>query len=107
MLASAHIVVLVTVSSIEEGERIAKRILEEKLAACVNIIGSVKSFFWWEGKVDEACESLLVIKTRLDKLEKLVETIKELHSYEVPEIIAIPIIGGLRDYLKWIDDSVS
>ncbi len=107
MLAGTHIVVLVTVSSIEEGERIAKRILEEKLAACVNIIGSVESFFWWEGKVDEAREGLLVIKTRLDKLEKLVETIKELHSYEVPEIIAIPVIGGLRDYLKWIDESVS
>ncbi len=105
-MLGTYIVVLVMTPSREEAEKIARRLLEEKLAACINIVGDVKSLFWWQGRIDEASEALMIIKTRLDLLEKLIETVRKLHSYTVPEIIALPIIAGHADYLKWIDESV-
>ncbi len=105
-MLGTYVVVLVTTPSREEAEKIARKLLEEKLAACINIIDHVRSLFWWQGRVDEASEALMVIKTRLDLLEKLIETVRRLHSYSVPEIIALPIIAGHTDYLKWIDESV-
>lgn len=100
------IVALVTVPGREEAERIARALIEEKLAACCNIIPSVKSFFRWQGKVDEADELLLVIKTGEEKFSELAKRVKELHSYEVPEIIALPIGQGEKNYLRWIEDSI-
>ncbi len=102
-----YVVVLVTVSSKDEGLRIARELVQRRLAACVNIVNEVHSIFFWEGKVDEAKEALLVIKTRLDKLNDVITCIKSLHSYQVPEIIAVPIVYGLESYLKWIDETVS
>jgi periplasmic divalent cation tolerance protein len=103
---TVHIIVLVTTSSRKEAEKIAKTLLEERLVACANIIGPVHSLFWWQGKVDMAQEHLILMKTRKDLFNKLSEKVKALHSYQVPEIIAIPIVEGLKDYLNWIDESL-
>lgn len=91
----------------EEGEKIARSLVDHHLAACVNIVPSVKSLFFWEGKRDEASEVLLVAKGRRDLLNKTINHIKEIHSYKVPEIIALPIIGGSEEYLKWVEESTS
>ncbi|WFO75451.1 divalent-cation tolerance protein CutA [Desulfurococcaceae archaeon MEX13E-LK6-19] len=101
------ILVLVTTSGLDEAKRIAKTLVEKKLAACINIVEKIHSVYWWQGKVEEGDESLLVIKTRVDKFKELVDTVKKLHSYTVPEIIALPIVVGSSDYLKWLDESVS
>jgi|SRR3989338_1957536 len=100
-----HIVVLVTASSKKEGQKLASCLLQEKLAACVNVIDGVNSLFRWQGKIDKAKEALLIIKTRKTLFNKLLKKVKSLHSYEVPEIIALPIIAGNKKYLDWIDDS--
>lgn len=95
-----------TASGKEEAVKIAKRLIEEKLAACVNIINGVESVFWWENKVERAGEALLVIKSSGEKFSKIAETVKALHSYEVPEIIALPITEGYKPYLDWINESI-
>jgi len=106
MLRDVFRVVFVTCLGKEEAEKISKTLVKEKLAACVNVVSTVKSFFWWEGKVDESEEHLLIIKTSVEKMEKLIEKVKELHSYSVPEIISLPILEGNKEYLKWIEDSL-
>ncbi len=101
-----HVVVFITASSPEEAEKIGRALVEKKLAACANVIGNVRSVYWWEGRVEEAGEAMVVVKTRVDKLNELIAEAKNTHSYQVPEIIAVPIIHGLPEYLKWIDDSL-
>lgn len=101
-----NIVVLVTASSREEAEKIAKEVLQKKLAACVNIIEGVNSHFWWQGKIDNSAETLMIIKTNKHKFKKLSSTVKSLHSYDTPEIIALPIIAGDKKYLDWINESL-
>jgi periplasmic divalent cation tolerance protein len=98
-----RIIVLVTTGSEEEAHRIAELLVNEKKAACVNIVPPIDSLFWWEGKVESARESLLLVKTRSSLLPEVVEIVKRTHSYEVPEIIALPIAAGSDDYLKWLD----
>ena len=105
MRGKAYIVVLVTAGSKEEAQKIARGLLEEKLAACVNIIDGVESHFWWQGKIDIVKEALLVIKTKKELFNKLAKKVKSLHSYSVPEIIALPIVTGNTEYLNWINDS--
>ena len=100
-----YIVILITAKDVSEAERIARALLEEKLIACANIVKDVKSLFRWEGKIDAAQEVILVLKTRRALFAKLVKTVKMVHSYSVPEIIALPIVSGYNPYLKWIDDS--
>lgn len=100
-----HIVVLVTASSKKEAQKLASCLLQEKLAACVNVIAGLDSHFRWQGKIDKAKEALLIIKTRKSLFNKLAKKVKSLHSYEVPEIIALPVIAGYKEYLDWIDDS--
>src|SRR3989339_60423 len=100
-----YIVVFITAGSKEEAQKIARGLLEEKLAACVNIIDGVESHFWWQGKIDSAKEALLVIKTKKELFNKLAKKVKSLHSYSVPEIIALPIVTGNKGYLNWINDS--
>jgi len=89
-----------------EARGIAKVLVEERLAACVNI-ASVESFFFWNGEFCEENEALLVIKTERALIERLIKRIKQIHSYELPEIIAIPIVDGSDEYLKWVKDAVS
>ena len=88
-----------------EARSIAKVLVEERLAACVNI-ASVESFFFWNGEFCEENEALLVIKTERALIERLIKRIKQVHSYEMPEIIAIPIVDGSDEYLKWVKDAV-
>ena len=87
-------------------EQISKVLLEQKKAACVNIIARVNSLFWWEDKIDSEQESLLIVKTKASLLPEIVNLVKKVHSYDVPEIIALPIIGGNPDYFEWIEESV-
>lgn len=101
-----EIVIFITTSSAEEAQSIAELLLNQRKVACVNIVPSVDSLFWWQGKLDSAGENLLIIKTKASLLDEIVYIVKEVHSYDVPEIIALPIIGGNEDYLKWIGDEV-
>ena len=101
-----HIVILITASKKEEARKIAAKLLKEKLVACVNIMDKVESFFWWQGKIDKAAESLMVIKSTKAKFKKIVKSVLSAHSYTVPEIIALPIIAGHKPYLDWIDESL-
>ena len=101
-----YCVILVTASNKEEAREIASGLIEARLAACVNIIDAIESVFWWQGKVDRGKEVLLVIKTKKALIKKLIKKVKSLHSYEVPEIIALPIIDGSKEYLRWIDESL-
>ena len=104
MKETGKIVILVTTSSEQEAHKIADLLLSRRKAACVNIVPKVESSFWWQGKLDSAKESLLIIKTEASLLSEIVDLVRTAHSYEVPEIIALPIIGGNVDYLKWIGD---
>jgi periplasmic divalent cation tolerance protein len=97
------IVILITAGSEEEAHKIASLLVNKRKAACVNIVPGVHSLFRWKGKVDSARESLLLIKTRASLLSGIISLVKEIHSYEVPEIVALPIVGGSEDYLKWLD----
>jgi len=106
MKQTGAIVILVTASSEGEARKIAEQLLTRKKAACVNIVPRIHSSFWWQGKLDSAQESLLIIKTKASLLHEIIDLVKEIHSYEVPEIIALPIIGGNEDYLNWIDAEV-
>jgi len=99
-----HVVVLITAASAEEAERIANILVSGRKAACVNILPQVHSRFWWQGKIDSADEALLIVKTKAALLDNLIKLVKENHRYEVPEIIALPIVGGNQDYLQWLDD---
>jgi len=98
-----YIVVFVSASNKKEAGKIAAGLIKGKLAACVNIADKLDSLFFWEGKIQKAKESLLIIKTKKEKLAKLIKLVKSLHSYTVPEIIAIPVISGDKPYLRWID----
>ena len=100
-----YIVVLITVPTKAKAKEIANFVILDKLAACVNIIPAVDSFFWWEKKIDMAKELLLVIKTKKKLFPELVKAVKSRHPYSVPEIIALPIISGNKKYLEWIDES--
>jgi len=100
-----YIVVLITAPSAQKAKEIAEFILLKKLAACVNIIPKVDSLFWWQGKIDKAKELLLIAKTQKKLFPKLVKAVKLKHPYKVPEIIALPIISGNKEYLEWIDES--
>jgi periplasmic divalent cation tolerance protein len=99
-----HVVILVTVTSPAEGSKIGRALVEEKLAACANMIEGLTSVFMWKGKVEEAKECQLIIKTRTQLLPDVIARVKDLHSYDVPEIIALPIIDGNPSYLQWIDE---
>jgi len=103
MAKPAYLVAFITTSSCEEARKIADALVEQRKAACVNIVPQVNSLFRWKGKIEEAEESLLVVKTRAKLFPDVVSTVKGIHSYEVPEIIALPIVEGNPDYLKWID----
>ena len=103
MKKTDRIVVLITAGSEEEAHKIAELLVNEKKAACVNILPGVDSLFWWEDKLESARESLLLVKTKASLFPEIVGLVKRTHSYEVPEIIALPIIAGSEDYLKWLD----
>jgi periplasmic divalent cation tolerance protein len=96
-------VILITAGSEEEAHKIAESLVKRKKAACVNIVPRVDSLFWWEDGLNSTQENLLLVKTKESLFSEIVELVKRMHSYEVPEIIALPIIAGSEDYLKWLD----
>lgn len=106
MDAPAFVVIFITAKDGGEAQRIARLLLEQKKAACVNIVPQVASSFWWQGRIDSAAESLLVVKTEARLLEDIIRLVKANHSYAIPEIIALPVIGGSQDYLDWIAGSL-
>jgi periplasmic divalent cation tolerance protein len=100
-------VVLVTCGSAAEARKIATSVVAKKLAACVNILpGPIESIYRWKGKVEAAREVLLVIKTTTKRLAELEREVRRLHSYDVPELIAVPIAAGSRDYVRWLTENV-
>jgi periplasmic divalent cation tolerance protein len=101
------IVVLVTAPTDEAARAIARRLVDAQLAACVNIVAPVESVYWWQGRRCEEREWLLVIKSRAVLFERLAAEVKSLHSYSVPEVIALPIVTGASDYLRWLRESTS
>ncbi len=102
---SEYIVVYITVSGEEEAAGLARALVESKLAACANIISSVRSIYSWQGNVEDDKELLMIIKTQRHLFDRLAAKVREIHSYDVPEIIALPIIAGSPDYLKWLHES--
>jgi periplasmic divalent cation tolerance protein len=97
------IVVFNTCSSEEEAARVARHLVENRAAACVSIIPQIASVYRWEGAVEQSTEWLLVIKTRRDLFARLSAELRRVHSYQVPELIALPVVDGLPDYLAWLD----
>lgn len=102
MKESDNVLVLITTTE-EEAHGLTDLLLRQRKAACVNILSKVHSRYWWQGKIESDDESLLIVKTKSSLLDQLISLVKENHSYEVPEIIALPIVGGNQDYLNWID----
>ena len=98
-----YLLVLTNVSDLEVGQIIAEKIIQERLAACVTISPPGHSLYWWQNKITEDQEHTLFIKTKKEVYPKLEEKIRQIHPYEIPEIIAFPILLGSKDYLDWID----
>ena len=101
-----YIIVLVTTPSKAEAEKISQKLLEARLIACANIVGPVVSHFHWAGKVDQAEEFLIFMKSRASLFEELSSEVSRLHSYEVPEILALPVVAGSKAYLEWLQSSL-
>jgi periplasmic divalent cation tolerance protein len=97
-------VVFITVPNEEEALKIARMLVEKRIAACVNIINNIRSVYRWEGKIEDDSELLLIVKTLNTLIDDVKSAVKELHSYSVPEIIALPILDGSEDYLKWLEE---
>jgi len=102
-----NIVILITCANKRQAERIAKHLVKQKLVACVNIVDKIKSIFWWQKRIDSADEVLLIAKSKKSSLNKVTRLVKSLHSYQVPEVIALPIVAGSRDYLNWLNESLT
>lgn len=100
-----YIVIFVTTKDKKQAVQISHGLLGQKLIACANIINGVQSIFRWQGKIDSSKEALLVLKTKRSLFKKVEARVKALHSYQTPEIIALPIVSGSQDYLNWIDSS--
>jgi periplasmic divalent cation tolerance protein len=104
-MENEYIIVLITTPNQETSEMIANTLLEKKLAACVNLVGSILSFYTWEGDINRDEEMLLIVKSRAELFEsELIPAVQAVHPYDIPEIIALPIFMGSEDYLAWIDD---
>ena len=102
MVQKQAFVIFVTTSSPAEARKIGRALVEEKLVACANIVPQVRSIYRWQGKIRDESEALMVLKTRSGQVQKIIKKVRSLHSYTVPEIIALPIVAGSKDYLRWI-----
>lgn len=98
------IVIFVTASSEEEARTLARKLVDSRLVACANVVPGLQSLFHWKGNVEEAKEVLLILKSRAELFDRVEQRVRELHSYEVPEIIALPILQGSAPYLAWINE---
>ena len=96
------LIIFITTGTYEEADQVAEVLLKQRKAACINIVPGVRSRFWWEGQLHSDRENLLIVKAKASLLDEIVGLVKEVHSYDVPEVIALPIIGGSSDYVEWI-----
>lgn len=94
--------IYITASSDEEAYKIGSTLVTERLAACANLVPGVTSLFWWEGRIQESREVTIILKTRSDLVERLTDRVRELHSYECPCVVALPIVGGNQPFIDWI-----
>ena len=101
------IVVFSTCDSEEQAGRVARALVEQRLAACVNIVPGARSIYHWKGQIEDAAEWILIIKTRRDLMDGLRTAIGKIHSYEVPELLAVPVVDGSESYLAWLDRELS
>ena len=101
-----NVVIFITAGTDEEAHEAAKALLKNRVSACANIVARISSPFWWRSKLNSAQESLLIVKSKASLVSEIVRLVKEVHSYETPEIFALPIIGGNPDYLDWIGKEV-
>ena len=99
--------VYITTESRDEALAIGKALVEERLAACANVLGGMRSIYWWEGKVQEEGEAVLIVKTRAELVDRLIERVKALHSYDCPCVVALPIEAGNPAYLDWLADETA
>jgi periplasmic divalent cation tolerance protein len=99
-------IVYVTTSGLEESKKIARILLQEKIVACANIIPEIESIYWWEGDLEEDVESVLLLKTSSELVDKVIEMVKEIHSYQTPCALEIQIKKGSKEYLNWLEDSL-
>lgn len=100
-----NIVIFITCATLKEAEKISKILLDKKLTACANLFKNVSSHYWWKGKIEKSNEILMIMKSRKRFFKQIVSEVKKSHSYEIPEIIALPIIAGNPQYLEWIKES--
>ena len=101
-----YIQIFTTIEKKEDAEKIAKSLIEKRLASCIQIVGPISSIYWWKNKIETSQEWLCIIKSKKNLYEEIEKSIKEVHPYEIPEIIAMPIISGSKDYLKWLDNEL-
>ncbi len=104
MKEPTEIIIFITTADEQEAQGIAKLLLGKRFIACANIVPRVSSIFWWQGVLESEIECMLVLKTKRSLLDDVVEAVKSAHSYDVPEVIALPIIGGNQDYLNWLKE---
>ncbi|MBF0486224.1 MAG: divalent-cation tolerance protein CutA [Candidatus Omnitrophica bacterium] len=102
-----HIIVFVTAKDVPEAELIARSLVEKRLAACCNIVKDIHSVYWWQDNIEESSEAFVMIKTRRDLFKLLEAEVKALHSYTMPEILAIPVVDGNSGYLQWVDEATT
>ena len=107
MSAPEFVVVLVTTADAEEGARLGRALVEERLAACANVVGPIRSIYRWQGAVEEAAEHLVLLKARRADVAALEARVRALHSYDVPEVLALPVTAGSAPYLAWLADSTT
>ncbi len=107
MTAEEFVVILVTAGSAVDAARIGRVLVEERLAACANVVGPIRSIYRWQGAVEEASEHLMLLKARAVDVDRVATRVRALHEYEVPEIIALPIRGGSSAYLAWLAESTA
>jgi len=107
MNAADFVVVLVTTGSAEESARLGRALVEERLAGCVNVVGPIRSIYRWQGAIEDAAEYLLVVKARAADVPALERRVRALHSYEVPEVLALPVGAGAAAYLTWLADATA
>lgn len=101
-----NVLVFMTTSTKREAQKIVQSLLEKRLIACANVYGPVESHYWWQSKIEKAKEILVLMKSKQNLVPKLAQAVKEIHSYEVPEILAVPIVQGYQPYLKWLNSTL-
>lgn len=98
-----YCMVYITTSNLKESEYIAEALVDKRLVACCNIIPEIRSIYWWKGKVERDNESVIIAKTKQDKVSKIIEQVKKIHSYDTPCIVAYPMMKGSDDYINWLE----